>query len=185
MVLVCMNHGMFRMLNRACCLAAINSSLPGQNGRHFADNIFKHLFMNEKWCIFIQISLRFVPKGAIDSKSALVQVMAWRRTNTLGINEVLIFWLLSSSEKIYRHTLKKNFKCSLQISRSMKPFNSLGPSDAIWRWRSWSILVQVMACCLRAPSHYLNQCWLIISKVLRHSSEGNFIRDTSATIHKS
>ena len=28
-----------------------------------------------------------------------------------------------------------------------------------------------MACCLTAPSHYLNQCWLIISKVLWHSSE--------------
>ena len=24
---------------------------------------------------------------------------------------------------------------------------------------------QVMACCLTAPSHYLNQCWLIISEV--------------------
>ena len=42
-----------------------------------------------------------------------------------------------------------------------------------------------MACCLMAPSHYLNQCWLITSKVLWHSSEGNFIRDTSATIHQS
>ena len=62
-------------------------------------------------------------------------------------------------------------------------FNSLRPSDAIWRHRSGSTLAQVMACCLTAPSHYLNQCWLIISKVLWHSSEGNFIRDTSATIH--
>ena len=62
-------------------------------------------------------------------------------------------------------------------------FNSLGPSDAIWWHRSGSTLVQVMACCLMAPNHYLNQCWLIISKVLRHSPEGNFIRDTSATIH--
>ena len=44
--------------------------------------------------------------------------------------------------------------------------NSVGPSDAIRRWRSWSTLVQVMACCLTAPSHYLNQCWLIISNVL-------------------
>ena len=49
--------------------------------------------------------------------------------------------------------------------------NSLGPSDTIWHWRSWSTLVQVMACCLTAPSHYLDQCWLIISKVLWHSSE--------------
>ena len=47
-----------------------------------------------------------------------------------------------------------------------KMFNSLWPSDAIWRQRSGSILAQVMACCLTAPSHYLNQCWLIISKVL-------------------
>ena len=66
---------------------------------------------------------------------------------------------------------------------SFSEFNSLRPSDAIWRHRSGSTLAQVMACCLTAPSHYLNQCWLIISKVLWHSSEGNFIRDTSATIH--
>ena len=59
-------------------------------------------------------------------------------------------------------------------------FNWLGPSDAIWRWRSWSTLVQVMACCLTAPSHYLNQCWLIISTVQCHPSESNFTKDTSA-----
>ena len=41
--------------------------------------------------------------------------------------------------------------------------NSLRPSDAIWRQGSMSTLVQVMACCLTAPSHYLPQCWLIIS----------------------
>ena len=44
-------------------------------------------------------------------------------------------------------------------------FNSLRPRDTIWRHRSRSTLDQVMACCLTAPSHYLNQCWLIISKV--------------------
>ena len=42
--------------------------------------------------------------------------------------------------------------------------HSLWPSDAIWQLRSGSTLIQVMACCLTAPSHYLNQCWLIISK---------------------
>ena len=54
--------------------------------------------------------------------------------------------------------------------------NSLRQSDAIWRHRSRSTLIQVMACCLMAPSHYLNQCWLIISKVQGHSSDGNFTR---------
>ena len=47
--------------------------------------------------------------------------------------------------------------------------NSLWPSDVIWRQRSGSTLAQVMACCLTAPSHYLNQCWLIISEVQWHS----------------
>ena len=36
--------------------------------------------MNEKFCISIRISLRFVPKGPIDNKSALVQVMVCCRT---------------------------------------------------------------------------------------------------------
>ena len=40
--------------------------------------------------------------------------------------------------------------------------------------RSGSTLAQVMACCLTAPSHYLNQCRLIICEVSWHSPEGNF-----------
>ena len=46
--------------------------------------------------------------------------------------------------------------------------NSLWCSDTIWRHKFGSTLVPVMACCLMAPSHYLNQCWLIISKVQWH-----------------
>ena len=53
----------------------------------------------------------------------------------------------------------------------------------IWRHKSGSTLAQVMACCLTAPSHYLNQCWLIIGKVQWHSFECNFTRDTSAISH--
>ena len=66
---------------------------------------------------------------------------------------------------------------------SNENINSLWPSDTIWHHKSGSTLAQVMACCLRAPSHYLNQCWLIISKVQWHSSECNFTRDASAISH--
>ena len=45
--------------------------------------------------------------------------------------------------------------------------------------RSESTLAQVLACCLTAPSHYLNQCWLNISNVPGHSSESNFTRHIS------
>ena len=60
------------------------------------------------------------------------------------------------------------------LYKDMAHFNSLCPNDAIWRQRSGSALAQVMACCLTAPSHYLNQCWLIIKGVLWHSPESNF-----------
>ena len=58
--------------------SCVNSSVYGQDGHHFSDGIFKCIFLIEKFGIVIQISLRFVPKGSINSKSALVQVMACR-----------------------------------------------------------------------------------------------------------
>ena len=36
-----------------------NSTLPEQNGRHFADDMFKCILLNEKLCFFIQMSLKF------------------------------------------------------------------------------------------------------------------------------
>ena len=47
-------------------------SLSGQNGCHFADDIFRIIYLNEKFCILIKISLKFVPKGLIDNNPALV-----------------------------------------------------------------------------------------------------------------
>ena len=41
----------------------------------------------------------------------------------------------------------------------------------------------VMAFCLTAPIHYLNQCWLIISEVQWHSYQGKFTRDASTINH--
>ena len=40
-------------------------------------------------------------------------------------------------------------------------------------FRAGSALAQVRACCLTAPSHYLIQSWLIISRVLHHWSKCN------------
>ena len=50
----------------------INSSPPGQNGCHFAKDIFRCIFVNKKFCIFIKISLNFVPEGRIDNNPALI-----------------------------------------------------------------------------------------------------------------
>ena len=51
---------------------SIDSSPPGQNGRHFTDDIFRCIFVNEKFCILIKILLKFFPKGLINNKPALV-----------------------------------------------------------------------------------------------------------------
>ena len=46
----------------------INSSLPGQNGRRFADDIFRCI----SWITNFVFWLKFVPNGIFDSNPALV-----------------------------------------------------------------------------------------------------------------
>ena len=57
----------------------VNTLRPRQNGRHFADAIFKWIFLNKNVWIPIKISLKLVPQGPINNIPALVQIMAWRR----------------------------------------------------------------------------------------------------------
>ena len=85
----------------------INTLRPRQNGRHFADDIFKCIFLNENIWIPVKISLKFAPQGPINNIPALVQIMAWRRPShylnqwwldyrriyaPLGINELKMFY---------------------------------------------------------------------------------------------
>ena len=56
----------------------VNTLRPRQNGRRFADDTFKHIFLNENVRISIKIWLKFVPKGPINNIPALVQIMACR-----------------------------------------------------------------------------------------------------------
>ena len=57
-------------------------------------------------------------------------------------------------------------------------------SYVIWRHGTRSTLVQVMTCCLTAPSHYLNQCWLIIIKVMWWSSKDNYTSNVQVINHQ-
>ena len=67
----------------------LNSSPPGQNGRHFGRRHFqKPIFENDM--IPIQISLKFVLMCPIDNKPALVQVTAWRRTGDKALPETML-----------------------------------------------------------------------------------------------
>ena len=62
------------------------------NGRHFPDDIFKYIFLNENVWISTKFSLKYVPMGPINNILALVQMMAWQRIGfwhiyaSLGLN---------------------------------------------------------------------------------------------------
>ena len=73
----------------------INTLRPRQNGRRFADDTFKRIFLNENVIISIKISLKFVPKGPINNNPALVQIMAWRRSGDKPLSEPMTVSLLS------------------------------------------------------------------------------------------
>ena len=60
---------------------------PWKNGRHFADDTLKRIFMNKNFHILIRMSLKFVPKGPIENKPALIQVMASRRSGDKPLPE--------------------------------------------------------------------------------------------------
>ena len=74
----------------------LNSLRPRQNERHFADDIFKGIFLNENVWIPIKFSLKFVPKGLINNIPALVQIMAWRRPGDKPLSGPMIVSLLTN-----------------------------------------------------------------------------------------
>ena len=85
--------------NDCCCLCTVdlsnvNTLRPRQNGRHFAGDIFKCIFMNENVWIPIEISLKFVPKDPINNILALVRIMVWRRPGDKPLSEPMMVSLL-------------------------------------------------------------------------------------------
>ena len=82
----------FGITNDAHC--GVNTLRPRQNGRHFTDDIFKCIFLNENVWIPIKISLKFVPKGPINNISSLVQKMVWRRPGAKPLSEPKMVSLL-------------------------------------------------------------------------------------------
>ena len=68
----------------------LTSLRPRQNGRLFADDTFKRIFLNENIRISTKNSLKFVPKGLINNFPALVLIMAWRRSGDKPLSEPML-----------------------------------------------------------------------------------------------
>ena len=121
---------------------------PGQDGCHFADDIFTCIFINENCCILIKFSLKYVRKNPVDNNPALVQIMAWRRSGDKPLSEPMMVRLPTHICVTRPQWVKQGTHC--EIAAGWMPQNLTDEK---------STLVQVMAWCCQAASHYLNQCW--------------------------
>ena len=65
--------------NRVMTPVHLNTLRSRQNGRHFPDDIFRWIFLNENVWISLKFSLKFLPRFRINNIPPLVQIMAWRR----------------------------------------------------------------------------------------------------------
>ena len=93
------------------------SFLPGQNGRHFADDNLKCAFMNGKFCILI--------KSPINNKLVLVQVMARCRTCGKPLSEPM---LREFTEAHMQYEIKRYHLINMGISISWKRWMAAGGS---------------------------------------------------------
>ena len=74
---------------------SLNTLRPRQNGRHFADDTFNRMFVNENVRISFEFSLKFVPKGLINNIPVLGQIMAWRCSGDKPLSEQVMVSLLT------------------------------------------------------------------------------------------
>ena len=70
-----------------------NTLRPRQDGRYFADDVSKCIFLNENVWISLKIPFEFVPKGPINNIPALVQIMAWRRPGDKPLSEPMLIFV--------------------------------------------------------------------------------------------
>ena len=73
----------------------VNTLRPRHYGRHFPDDIFKRICLNENVSISLKILLKFVPKVQFNNIAALVQIMAWRRPGAKPLSEPMMVSLLT------------------------------------------------------------------------------------------
>ena len=139
------------------CKFPYNILRPRQHGRHFADDTFKCIFLNENVIISIKISLKCVPKGSINNIPALFQMMAWRRPGDKPLSEAMIVSLLTHICVTRPQWVKKEiWNCFATLHTTANV--TLGDICKINEYiNEKTVSVQVLACCLHATSHVLKQ----------------------------
>ena len=79
-----------QVLPQLSCSDPVNTSAPGKDICHFTDDIFRCIFVNEKFCILIRISVKFVLMCPINKIPALVQIMTWCWIGNKPLSEPMV-----------------------------------------------------------------------------------------------
>ena len=86
----------------------VNTLRLRQNGCHFPNDTFKWIFLNKKVWIWIQISLKFVPRYPINDIPTLVWIMAWCRPGDKPLSEQMMVNLLMHTCITHRQWVEKS-----------------------------------------------------------------------------
>ena len=62
---------------------------PRQNGLHFAEHTFKHIFLNKNIRTSFKLSLKFVPRVPTNNIQ-VVQIMTWHRSGDKPLSEPMM-----------------------------------------------------------------------------------------------
>ena len=147
--LSCSRHG---------SVGTLNTTLrPVQNGRHFADDTFKRIFLNQNVRNSIKISPKFVPKGRIRNIPSLDQIKAWCRLGnkplsepmtlrllthiyaSLGLNEILHY----HNTLLHRATLRLKNKMAAILQSTFSNALSCMKIVVFWFKFHWSLFARV------------------------------------------
>ena len=122
----------------------INTLRPRKNGRHFPDDIFKCILLNESVWVSVKISLTFVPNGPINYILALVQIMAWRTGQATShyLNQWWLFYL-----RIYASLgLNESINCRRNDLNLTDTSKMLGTTCGHWtNIKCWKSVQKVMS----------------------------------------
>ena len=80
----------YTAMKQSQVISLTNTLRPTPDGRHFPDDIFKCIFLNENAWICNKIPLKFVPEGPINNIPTLLQIMTWRRPGDKPLSEPMI-----------------------------------------------------------------------------------------------
>ena len=152
-------HGspVMMLMNSSLQDVLLNTLRPRRNGQHFADDISKHIFINENIWILINVSLPLVPKGPVNNIPALVQIMAWRLPGNKPLSESMVISLL-----MHICFTRPQYVNLLTYGKLIKLFKGLIWKDIFASISCTLPIVSTQHWFTQRANQYLSHCWLIL-----------------------